>query len=92
MRGHLLFQLAHLPPDVIQFCKRRMQHIVHRVASRVVWDLRDEPHLFVGRKDNCARVVVQLAGEDFKERRLARTVFAKQAHPLAGLHIKCDTV
>ena len=90
--GHLLLQLPHLAGDLVQPRERRVQQIQHGVLRRIARNLGDKPHLFARGKGDLAGVIVQLAGENFEERRLARAVFAEQPHPFAGLNVKRHAV
>ena len=55
-------------------------------------NLGDEADLPARRKAHLAGVVVQLPGQNFEERRLARAVPAEQAHALPCLNVKADAV
>ena len=90
--GHLGLQRAHLLFDLLQPGERRVQHIVHRISRRIVWDLRDEADLPPRCKAHLAGIVVDLARQNAEQRCLSRAVLPEQAHPLAGLHIKRDAV
>jgi RNase P/RNase MRP subunit p29 len=92
MRRHLLFQLAHFVLDVRQLPEGRAQHVLDGVARGVVRDLGDEADLAAGREAHLAGIVVQLAGQDLEQRRLARAVASEQTDPFALLHVKADAV
>ena len=91
-RGHLLLKLAHFALDICKLPERRAQHILDRIARRVMRNLGDEADLPARRKAHLAGVVVQLPGQNFEERRLARAVPAEQAHALPCLNVKADAV
>ena len=92
LRSHLLFKLVHLALDIRKLPERRAQHVLHCIARRILRDLGDEADLPARREAHLAGVVVQLSGQDFKERRLARAVSSEQAHALAGLNVKAHAV
>ena len=92
MRRHLLFQLAHFVLDVRQLPEGRAQHVLDGVARGIVRDLGDEADLAAGREAHLAGIVVQLAGQDLEQRRLARAVAPEQTDPFALLHVKADAV
>ena len=92
LRGHLLFQTAHFALDIRKLPERRAQHVLYRIARRVMRDLGDKADLPARREAHLAGVVVQLSGQYFEERRLARAVSPEQAHTLACLNVKAHAV
>ena len=91
-RGHGLFQLFHLRPDLVQTPVGGLQHILHGVALGVAGNLRDETQSHSLSDGDVAAVLRDLAHKDAEQRGLAGAVFAEDAHALAPLNLKAQTV
>ena len=89
---HALGEGIHLFFEHMHAAKRRLQHVLHRVAHRVHRDLGDEAHAAARGDDHIALVIVQFAGEDAEQRCLACAVFTQQTHPLTGIDLEGQSV
>ena len=90
--GHSAGELLQLLLQGVEPGKGGIQHILHRVFQGIDGDLGDEAQLFPRGDDHLALVIVVFSGEDFKQGGLSAAVFAQDAHPLPGVHLKGEAV
>ena len=89
---HAALQRPHLLCQRLQAGKGGAQHILHGISGGIDGDLGDQAQAPPGGNGDLTLVIVQLSGENLKERGLAGAVFAQQAHPFALVDLKGQAV
>ena len=89
---HAALQRPHFLRQRLEARKRGAQYILYRIPGRIDGDLGDQAQPPPGGDGHLALVIIQLSGQNLKERGLASTIFAQQSHPLPLVDLKGQAV